>query len=329
MTPNALRHRRAAVLFALGAGVFLPGVAPADEAAERKEQARKLFVAGQAALNKGDKATGCAKMRESMELFAIANTLFNVARCEEGEGKHVAALEHWKRGLSLLDAKDARTPVVKKSITALENRLPRVRVVIPPKWAPITVLLDEEELPAQRLEEPIFVDPGKHVFVMRKDGREDRRVELVLNDKERTEVVAEPGEPLPAPVPTATASASASVAPPPPPPGNGLRTGAFVAFGAGAAGFIAAGVSGGMILSFDSKCRDKICPLDVYPDRGKQDTLLIVNTVGWGLGIAGVAAGAVMLVLSRRDARDPQAPQATVAPLVLPGGSGLGLSGRF
>lgn len=337
MNDDTLRRVGAAMVAGAFLGVLVPRVAPADEAADRKAEAQRLFMQGQAALEKGDNQSGCALMRQSLGLFAVANTLFNVARCDEADGKLVSALEHWKRGLSLIDAKDKRTPVVQKSIETLEPRIPRVRIVIPPKQAPLVVLVDDEEVPAAKLDAPLFVDPGKHVIVARKEGRKDKRVELLLNEKERTEVVAEPGELLasgPGPSPSATATSTGSAAPPPPPPpgGSGLRTGGFVALGVGAVGVIGAAVTGGMILSnygtIKESCPDNQCSGAVPAEVASQKTLLAVNAAAWGVGIAGVAAGTLMLVLSKPSGTTEPA-KAEIVPVFVPGGGGIGLSGRF
>jgi hypothetical protein len=49
------------------------------------------------------------------------------------------------------------------------------------------------------------------------------------------------------------------------------------------------------------------------------------NTAGWVLGLTGVAAGAVLLFLGR----DGRPPGASIAPIALPGGGGLRVTGRF
>jgi hypothetical protein len=87
-----------------------------------------------------------------------------------------------------------------------------------------------------------------------------------------------------------------------------------------------------MILSQDGAINEK-CPNGVCaqgrPDDliQSQKTLLPVNAALWGIGIAGAAAGTVMLVISSRAGKESKTPVA--APLVLPHGGGIGLSGRF
>ncbi len=330
MKVHALRQRTIAGLAVIAVGLLVPAIAPADEAVDRKAEAQRLFAEGQAALEKGDNPAACTLMRQSLELFAVANSLFNVAQCDERDGKLALALEHWQRGLSLIDATDKRTPVVKKSIEGLEARVPRVRIVVSTKFQPFEVLLDDEPVSTNKLESPVLVDAGKHVITLRKKNHADRRAEIVLNERERTEVVIEPGEAVVAtPVPTT------SVAPPPPPPPpagpSPLKIGGFVGLGVGGAALLGAAITGGVIVSNQSEI-DKLCPKQVCTPEGRakindQQTLMNANAALWVVGIAGAAAGAVMLVISSRSAKENKTP--SVAPLVLNGGGGLGLSGRF
>ena len=90
-----------AAFFVFCAAALAPAVVRADEAADRKAEAQRVFAEGQAAFDKGDATTGCRLMRKSLKLFAVANALFNVAQCDEQDGKLASALAHWQRGLLL------------------------------------------------------------------------------------------------------------------------------------------------------------------------------------------------------------------------------------
>jgi hypothetical protein len=329
MKVDASRRVKMAAITVTFLGVVAPTFTFADEAADRKAQAQRLFAEGQAALDKEDIASGCALMRTSLELFAVANSLFIVAQCDDRDGKLNLALEHWKLGLSVLDAKDKRAPVVNKSIEDLGVRIPRVRIMVSSKDEPLDVLLDDEVVPKNKLETPIFIDPGKHVITFRKEGHEDRRVEVLLDERERTEVIAELGKAIVTiPVPTT----SGSTKPPPPPGMPPMKLGGFVALGIGGAALLGATITGGIVLANHStiaeQCTNKVCANGVPNDLiQSQKSLVPLNAVFWGVGIAGAAAGTVMLVLSSRKTEEKKA--VTVAPLFLNNGGGIGLSGRF
>lgn len=332
MIADASRYLKVASIALVSSGTLVAAIAVADEAADRKLEAQRLFAEGQAALEKGEEAKGCELMRTSMGLFAVANSLFNVAQCDEREGKLALALEHWKRGMALIDATDQRAAVVKKAIDDLEVRLPRVRILVSAKDEPVDVLLDNEVVLKEKRDEAIYLDPGKHVVTIRKAGHDDRSVEIVLNERERTEVAAEPGAAKTAPLPTA--SVTVQLPPPPPPPGvSPLKVGGFVALGVGGAALLGAAITGGMIVSQDGQIikacgADRQCPKGIAGNLiDSQNKLLPVNAAMWGIGIAGAGAGAVMLILSSRNSKEN--PTTAVTPLVLPRGGGIGLSGRF
>lgn len=309
------------------------GAVLADEVAD-KELAQKLFAEGMAAIQAGDQPAGCAKLKDSMKLFVVANTLFNVAQCEERDGHLVAALDYWQRGLGLVEEKDPRAKVASERIDALSPRVPRVRVVIPPGQTATTVLLDDVEIPEAALSRPLPLDAGRHSLVVRVAGHQDRRYELILAEKERTEFVATPGPATVVEKPAASASASSSVSiPPPPPPSNGQRTAGFVVGGVGVAAFIVAGVTGGLVPSKSdalATCRSNSGCVNEAELLTAYRAVLVTNAVAFGVGVAGVGAGLVMILTAPKAGEAvKKGPNASIVPMVVPGGGGLGVLGRF
>jgi hypothetical protein len=57
-------------------------------------------------------------------------------------------------------------------------------------------------------------------------------------------------------------------------------------------------------------------------------SLLVANALTFGVGLAGVGAGLIMIITAPKNAQEKPT-DATVVPLVLTGGGGIGLSGRF
>ena len=318
--------------------VFGLGDVVADEA-DPKAQAQALFLDGRKAIDADDWSTGCPKVRQSVELFAVANSHFTAAQCDEREGHLAAALEHWERGLGLVDASDQRAKVAKESIAGLETRVPRIRVLIPPMAIGANIWLDDVELAPAVLANPLRVDPGKHVFVVRKQGRQDNRKEIVLAEKERTEFVANIG---PEEKPVAGPAASGSVAPvgsqSTPPNGASApmhprKLAGFVVGGIGVASLlVSAGTGYGASNLHESL--DKLpcgrdgtgpCPAD---DVARYKGLFAANAVTFGVGLAGVGAGIIMILTAPKNSK-PEASTLSLVPMAVPGGDGVALSGRF
>jgi hypothetical protein len=335
------RSRPGAVL---AVSLLFAALAPARGLADEdvKARAQQLFKEGVQAMDKGDTATGCAKLRESLGLFTVANTLFNVAKCDEQEGKLGSALEHWQRGLALIDAKDKRAPVAKDRIAELEPRAPRMRIVVPVGQGPTTVVLDGRELEAKALDAPLVMDPGKHVMLIQVEGRKERRHELTLAEKERTEVVATGGPPEEKKEPAGSlsgggpAGSGTTAKTPDASSGKGLRTAGFVVLGLGVAGGIAAGVTSYLYKTqhddlkgyCDAHKLPNPCAVtgDLQTSASKSGPLVIGNAVAWGVGAAGISAGLVMVLVSARSGKSRET---AVAPFFVGGGGGLTMTGRF
>ncbi|HRI68336.1 MAG TPA: hypothetical protein PK156_29105 [Polyangium sp.] len=310
----------------------------ADEV-DPKAQAQALFLEGRAAIDANDWDTGCPKVRRSLEVFAVANSHFTVALCDEREGHIAAALEHWERGLGLVEPSDQRAKVAKERIAALDPRVPRIRVVTPPGAIGASIWLDDVQLTPAIMANPVRVDPGKHVLVVRKKGREDNRREILLEEKERTEFVATIGEvakPDSAPVSSATTAPVASSSSPPirpKPPMHPRKFAGFVIGGVGVASLlVSAGTGIGALEAHgaleEQKCGANgtgVCPKD---EVSSYKGLFAANAVTFGVGLAGVAAGVVLILTAPKNSGSDTS-KLSLTPIAVPNGNGIALSGRF
>lgn len=326
MTSCAMR--RAMLVFAAVGAVSMLELrsASADDAEEQKARAKKLFEAGHQAISKKDFVNGCAQMRESLELFVVANSLFQVAMCDEREMKFASALRHWKRGWALVDKTDPRSRVAAQKINELEKRVPRVRIVVPARVAPVVILIDDKEVSPEELEGPLPVDPGRHVLTVRKDGHHDKPFYVLVDDGQRTEVQVDVGPPTQrAPDKALEPEVSRNHR------SSAFRSVAFIALGVGALGVVGTAVTSGLIVSndatIDMKCADKSCDVETYDLVQEQRKLLPVNAAMWVTAGIGLSTATVFFILSRTSktpARDT-----AVLPFVLPQGGGIGVWGRF
>lgn len=311
---------------------LIPGNVMADEQRD-KALAQQLFLEGRQAIDADDWKTGCPKVRQSLDLFAVANSHFTVAQCDEHEGHIAAALEHWERGVALVDDRnDPRTKVGKDRIAALEPRVPRIRVVMPPKSNLSIVTLDGADLTPSMIVAPLRVEPGNHVFVVRAPGRQNARTEINVAERERTEFVANVGAPKVSDVgPVASSTASVKNVEPPPPPMPGQKVAGLVIGGIGAASLlVSAGTGAGALSAHNEldelRCADKgTCPADKV---STYQSLFLANAVTFGVGVVGVGAGLILILTAPKASVDGSV-NARVVPLAVPGGAGIGLSGRF
>lgn len=307
----------AAVLVALP-----PGLARAAGPNEKKDAAEKLFVEGHEALARGEGALACAKFRSSVELFPVPNAVANVARCAEREGRAVEALRAWEQVAAMLPAGDERIGPARERVAALGARVPRLTLGLPADLpADARILVDGVPLPRAAWASPLPLAAGEHTVVVEALERREQRFTITLTDGETKALAVRAGPPpIEAPRPPPL---------PPPPSSSGPRVAGLAAGGVGVAGLLIAGITGGVLLSRDAQIRG-LCPGQVCSAEGTQaiagsKPILVANAVAWGVGLAGVAAGATLLLVSRGRAQ----PATAVIPVVTAGGAGLALGGKF
>ena len=327
--PRSSRPLRTALLGALALACIAP--APAAAQPPDLEQAQRLFNEARAALEQGRREEACGKFRSSLALAEIANTLFNVARCEEADGHLAAALGLWRRGIALLRGGDERLPVARERVVALERRAPHVTVTLSPGAPPgARVLADGVEIPPASLGAPLPLDPGGHALVVEAPGHRPQRLDVRLSEGEALELSLSAGPAEAAPAPPGPRPTSTPPPPPPSPPaGDGRRTLGFVIAGVTVGGFAVAGITGGLLLARDGRieeqCPDQRCTPEGRAEIDGAGSLFVANAIGWGVGVAGVAAGVVLLLTAPGDA----APRAAIGPAPIPGGGLVSMTGRF
>jgi hypothetical protein len=296
----------------LSAALALAGPASADDTVN--PQAQALFLAGRAAMEKGDMPTACAKFTESLALSVRPSTVLNLAQCEQNQGRFVSSLKHWRQGIEMLPPGDERLAVAKERAAALGTRVPHLTVKLTgplPEGARVEV--DGVIVPAADLAAGVPQDPGRHVVVLLVPGAPDTRSTVDLAEREAKPVTLP--VPMVAPKPKEEESSA-------------TRKAGFALIGVGAAGAVIAAVTGGVLISKNSQIQQD-CPMKVCNSAGRAlinstGSVEIANGIGWGVGLAGVAAGVILVVVGK----SPDT-QTGITPATLPGGGGLWVTRRF
>jgi hypothetical protein len=290
--------------------------AQAPSPARDPAAAEVLFDEGRQALDSGDFAAACRKFAESQRLDPAAGTLMNWATCEEKLGKIASAWQHYEEAVDQLPPDDDRVPFAKQQIARLEHRLPHLTLRFsgsPPEHG--TVLRDGLALRTASLNTSLPVDPGEHTVKVRAPGHEDREYTFSIKEGESRELSLELG-PL---APQKPATASKPVLP-------------WVLLGVGAAGIVGGVVTSVMIDADDKTvadhCVDKRCDPTGLDAANRGQTLLWVNAASFGVGVAGVGAGLILLLTS--DSPGERSPEhAQVVAGAAPDGAFLGVRGAF
>lgn len=248
------------------------------------------------------------KLPEAYEAMSAA--LRNATARAESEPKYAATRNAAAADLALLE------PKVGKIIVAVDN---------PPPG--LTVTIDGIPLPEGKFGVPVATAIGEIVVRLRAPDYPDVERRVQIRGGQPT-TVALASNTAPA-VNKATPQQAPSPPSEPATTGGGTRIGGFVVLGLGAAGlatFAGAGVAADKRYDDIKKaCGNARCTDPSFNDKiAGGRTLDIVANVGLGVGIAGIAAGTLMVVLG-----GPKAAPPPVSAWISPGSGGIVARGSF
>jgi hypothetical protein len=264
-----VRARGAAAVLALAlASLSATGRAYADGAETDKQIAQQLFDEGRALMDKERFAEACPKLAESQRLDPGGGTLLNLALCHEREGKTATAWAEFGDALAqaVKDARKDRETFAREHIDALEPKLVRIVVSVPPEVRGLLpdVMLDRSTLAAPAWGSAIPVDPGEHRVTAAVAGRAPWSKVVSATSAGSTYAVdvglTEAAPPRPACAPGQALVNGACVSPAAPPEvgeGGGKRSTAFWVVLGSAGVFAAASVVTGLVaLNADAYVKD-------------------------------------------------------------------------
>jgi hypothetical protein len=300
------------------------GVLPAVATPVQREQAQARFARGKELMGKKQYDAALVEFRASHEIVSSPNTRLEIARCLRAMGRLVAA--YAELGRTMVEAKelvgqDNRYQRALDSATNeradIDTQLGFVVLTIQNPTDDTKVTVGGEELRRAAWAEPAPAVAGPTEVVVETAGHAPIRqtVTLVAGQKTALTVDAQSGESLTPPPP-----------PPEPPPvqvaSSPLRPWAYVAGGVGVAGLLTFTIAGLMSRStyndLDQTCHDGPCPPDKSGEISSGKTQQTIANVGLVVGIAGVAAGTTLFVLSL-----PKGTPSNAALVLAPGWTGL------
>jgi hypothetical protein len=270
--------------------------------------AEALFRAGRQASARGDHTTACVKYRESYRIENALGTLLNLAVCEEHLGQLASAWQRYQQVLSVLAPHDARVELTRTRLAALEQRLPRLSVVVrDADWTTTRVVLGELELSPSSLDVPLPIDAGKHELRVLAVGREPSSYSFEIAEGEQRTLEVEPGAPIPSNglEPTIAIRRPITLASEAPPPrdrgdeGAAQRTFGVIAVATGGAALLTSAVSFGLAVE-RKLVVDKHCPRDDCDETGAAAArsgrdFVTVSLISLAVGVVGSAAGLYLL----------------------------------
>jgi hypothetical protein len=309
-----------------------------------KSTARTLGQEGQDALDKGNFQLALDLFLRADRLYHAPTLALGAARAQVGLKRLVSAQESYNRMLreglppspspafkqALLDAE--------RELAALEPRIPFLLLTVVGATEP-RIELDGEPFPSAALGVKRAIDPGKHQVKAGAAGFKEAEVSFEIQEREskpiHIKLERDPKALTPVPTaPTASAPPAASSTPPAPstppalpPSSSGARTAGWISLGLGGVGLAVGSVAGLVAMDrrrtlVDSCGGDERCPASSLDARDRFRSAANFSTVGFGVGLLGLAVGIPLLLTS-----GPSSTTAGAAPCLM--GSQLGVCGRM
>ena len=325
-----------------GAAARAQSPSPEDIAA-----ARVLGTDGTRLADSGNCLDAITKLEAAEKLYHAPTTLDRLGECQISVGRLVAGTENLNRLVReplAANAPPAFVAAKKRGQQALSTALPRIgNLRIHVDGAPadqVAVTVDGAAVSTALLDADRPTNPGTHEVAATAAGYTTATMSVSVREGGESTVSLKIDRELSAPA-TATAIAPAGQAAGPlplagPPPSSGSgdhRAAAYVAFGVGGVGLAVGTLFGVLALStkstLDGECANKTCPAASQSDIDSLKSKSTISTVGFGVGLVGLATGAILLVVShpsesRAAASTRTAPRPRVSPWVSVGAAGVG-----
>ena len=268
-----------------------------------------LYLHAKEVAARGDYVAACREFAESLRLDPAPGTLLNLGDCQEHLGKLASASHYFSEAMQRLPSGDARIPYADGRMKRLASRIPHVTVTVTPAPAGTKVFCGKDEVVPSTLGIPQAVDPGEYVFAARAPSGAEQRVTVRIAEGESRSIsLALPDSvdaPAAKPSPLVTPVTRDPVTETPASSPHSTNTAAWVVGGVGVVGFAVGATAGLMAMSnaktFRDGCPGGDCVNQTSLDAGhRADSLGVVSTVAFGIGLVGIAA-LTYLLLTKHD----------------------------
>jgi hypothetical protein len=194
------RPRRRLAIWLIALATFSCAIPRLAVAGGSDDQAQQFFREGVEAAHQNRWTDARTAFERAYRLSSRPVVLINLAGAQARTGRLKEAASNYRR---ILDADPpTESAIFRKAavdiLPSLESRIPRIRLHSAGLDAADVVEIDDEELPAEHIDEPHLVDPGPHTVVVKRSGVERARVAFSLAEGESHDIsLPSPVEPLP------------------------------------------------------------------------------------------------------------------------------------
>jgi hypothetical protein len=332
-------------VLALGLTLGAPrGALAQDSQAENTAAARSLGIEGVRLAEAGKCDQAIEKLTRAESLYHAPTILGRLGECQVQVGQIVLGTENLNRVVReqlAPNAPKAFRDAQERARKALDAALPRIAyltVLVEPKDAKVNVTVGGMPVAAALIGAERPTDPGTHEVVATAPGYISQTTTVTLAESGRQTVTlslpvdpsAKAAEPAPTP----------PVPPPAPPPApvpaassGGSKVLAYTLLGVGAAGVVVGSITGAMALQKKGEldCPDNHCTGTQADTLSSAESVAMVSTVSFGVGLAAGVVGTVLLLTAgpsqRETARATESRRFVAKPYI--DGSSAGFVGSF
>jgi len=283
---------------------ILTSVSHADEAAENIAAARTLGIQGVQLADAGKCPEAIEKLSRAEALHHAPTILGRLGECQVNVGEVVTGTENLN--MVVREVLPASAPKVfrdaqdraQKVLSAATPKIAHLVIRVTPANVKASVTVAGKPVPAALFGAERPTDPGTHQVTASAEGYMPASATVTLAEGSHQDITLllekDPNSVSALPATTGAAAATGADTAAPEPGAKKSKTPVFIAFGIGGAGLIVGGITGGLALSKAADRPNKVCESQSDLDSAK--TMATVSTIGFGVGIAGVAAGTIMLL---------------------------------
>lgn len=269
------------------------------------EDARSLFLRGQAAYSQGDYEGAANLWERAYALEARVGLQFNLSQAYERLGRLVdaaTALDGYVNGTS---PDDPRLGDARARLAAIRERIGRTALRLQGGPEGAVLLVDGEDRGRLPRHDPLPLSPGAHELRVQAPGHRDFAASVTVPAGQVVDVGIE-----------MSVIASRDSGPP---------VGPIVTIAVGGAALVAGLVLGGVALDQAGSA-----PGRSSPQADQARSLALVSDILWPVGAAAIAGGLIWLIVDlSSSSSEADTAALRVTPLVGPGLYGLSGSGRF
>ncbi len=287
----------------------------AEPTAAERAVAQTLFEEARTLMAGGRHAEACPKLEESQRMDPAGGTLLHLGACYEGAGQLASAWSTFHSALSqaLRDRRNDRAEAARERIAAIEPKLSKIRIEVPPDVASLPgleVRRNGAVIGPGQFGTALPVDAGRVQIVVTATGKRPFSRDVTIGAEPIVERVDVPTlEDLPPPPP-----------PPPPPPkprpapppedGGPQRIAGIVVGSVGLAMGAVGGVFGGLALAKKGEADDLCTEANVCSAAGialQEDGVLFgnVSTAMFAVGGAAFGTGLIVFLTAPSDEASP------------------------